>query len=268
MIQKIINTLIVETERSIIYNNIPSNLKCVFINTDTANNEATLHIENTRKTLEKFGISSEVIIQKPYDTGKKTHFQLLKIIERLNRDKSIHGIILSLPVHKNLKKYQKNLANAISETKDIDGLSQSNPMLPITAQVLFDIISKWVEEVDIKQPRIYLRGMGATTNAPLMIKLLETFGHIRICNSKTFRIEDRINMDWADIIISSTGIPESVVDVKGKVFISPTIIRSEDGKMVNDLMRDFVGENDTHKVTGTIGKLTRLYLIKRFLPSY
>jgi 5,10-methylene-tetrahydrofolate dehydrogenase/methenyl tetrahydrofolate cyclohydrolase len=68
-------------------------------------------------------------------------------------------------------------------------------------------------------------------------------------------------IEWADIIVSSTGIP-NILECEGKFVISPTICKTEEG-FRGDLRHDLREVNKVHKILGGIGKLTTSALLRR-----
>lgn len=241
--------------------------KCVFINTNVDDKASAIYIKNKTNVLEQYNIKC---IEKYLDSfGSKyaDFMKLLSLIDELNEDSSIDAIVLQLPLRDNLKEYEQELLNRIDKQKDVDrlnlawGLSANKIDLPITAEVIFDILEAHIHSYSLTAPKIYLRGLGRLVNKPLLMQLLRKYGNIRLCNSKTSDVIDNENCKWADIIVSATG-KANTLKINNKAIISPTI-----EKIGNVWANDIVigCENNTHKVLGSIGKLTCLYLANRCL---
>ncbi|MGL5313818.1 MAG: hypothetical protein ACRC92_11290 [Peptostreptococcaceae bacterium] len=180
--------------------------------------------------------------------------------------------IIQIPLGEGFPEHYREYIDMISPKCDIDRLGSKYysynikyENLPVTTSVLVDLLIGLYQDYisstddDSRQPRLLLIGNGITTNHMLFrYEFDKRRFDVRIVNTKTSNEEFNNCVDWADIIISSTGV-KGILKCENKVVISPTIIRTESGDSVvwdNDLDRDFRDKNATHRVTGTVGKLT------------
>ena len=148
--------------------------------------------------------------------------------------------------------------------------------LSITSQVIGEIIEDYVRDID--RPNIVIIGDGLTVGRPLNIWCQQnpnwnTYQIKQCFKEKEDELdvyENGLNLRYklsrnADIIISATGIPNSLV-IRDKAVISPTIIYDDDVEEfyndLEDLCRD---KCDTHTVLNSIGTLTNLELCLRWL---
>ena len=125
---------------------------------------------------------------------------LISKINSLNADPKIHGIVLQLPIPKELLDSKHLLLNTIAPEKDIDGLTRDSPYTPATVKAIFEII----EIIDPAQGALFVvvgdRGM---VGKPL-VKSLENQGLIvEGCNSSTSDLKNKTLK--ADILITATG---------------------------------------------------------------
>lgn len=234
-------------------NKIP---KLVIINTDKDNSASKSYIKSKITELEKFNI--KIIL-------KEININILEEeIKKLNKDENIDLILLQLPLKNNINPdYYLNL---ISPDKDVDRLNNmfvysNNPYnLPLTSQGILEIINKLSKKLNFTN--ILFIGNGLTTNRKLFMYMFNNIKEYdyRIVNSKTSKTEVEKDIEWADLIISATG--KNHLRCKGKIVISPSIIKNKENKFEGDLIKDFKKYNLTHNTLGKIGKLTVAKLIE------
>lgn len=166
----------------------------------------------------------------------------------------------------------------ISLKGDLDNIENYNNLwnkfnLTITSQVISEIIEEYVK--DIKNPNIVIIGDGLTVGKPLNLWCQQhqdwnTY-QIKECFKEKYddvpdEFKDKI-LENADIIISATGQPESLM-VNDVAVISPTIYyEAYSGTYVHDLYRGCTNSCDTHTILNSIGTLTNLELCIRWLNN-
>lgn len=218
----------------------------------------SMYLNSLIKTLETYKINCrkvDLLINKPDEEVEIINYlqgySKVLVINPISDEKLINLINMSIKSH-----------------QDLDGLKlewakkPEKELLPITAEVIADIIDMKDEILEFGLP-IYLRGFGNNTNKPLFHYLMDKGYRVVASNSKVGKDRDRALIDSAHMIVSSTGIPNSLVCTQ-KIVLSPTI-HLEDGKYSHDLHRDYVKYNKTHEVRNSIGLLTRKLLIIRCL---
>lgn len=162
--------------------------------------------------------------------------ELIKKINKLNQDKSVHGVIVQRPMPKNLD--EEKIKTAINPLKDVDGFNQSsNFKVPVSLAVLRilenvhpDDFKDWL----VKQ-KISVLGKGLTAGGPI-INTLQSFGiKPNIITSSTPNKEELLNE--ADIVISAVG-KENIVSSKdlkkGSILIGVGMHKGDDGKFHGD----------------------------------
>lgn len=236
---------------------------CVcIINANISDEPSLRYIRNKVKKLESEGIGVELVQLKEDCTVG----DIEAAIHANANDDTVTSIILQLPLKKEHKKYEKKLLCKIPLEKDIDRLNpfwfyDKDPNnLPLTAYGIFRMLEDIISNCDRKKVLFY--GNGETTNRRLFPFVFDKgIVDTAIINSKTSENEVERLIDWADIIIAATGIPE-ILDCSGKIVISPTIAKTENG-FRGDLKEECRHLNETHSVIGAIGKLTVSELIRR-----
>lgn len=192
---------------------------------------------------------------------------LKRMIEVANNDSQVTSIIAQFPLANYVTNYQE-IFDMIKPEKDIDRLhskfyyDKESSNLPLTAEGLKKLLKKVSNKFPYECKRILFLGNGMTTNKRLFLHMFDK-GEFdcRIANSKTPKHSIKELIDWSDIIVSGIG-KENSLECKGKIVISPSIIKTENG-FRSDLTEELRNANVTHKVIGSIGKLTTSNLILR-----
>lgn len=205
--------------------------------------------------------------------------ELLKLIDELNNDDTIHGILVQLPVPKHID--DKAVINAISPEKDVDGFSQLNvgrlnigekaltPCTPLGCTMLL----KDYFGGDLSGKNAVVLGRSNIVGKPMAALLLQESCTVTIAHSRTKNIEEVCRQ--ADIVVAAVGRPEMVKKEwigKGAVVIDVGINRIErDGKnkLVGDV--DFNDVQDTAAaitpVPGGVGPMTIACLLYNTLAA-
>ncbi len=229
---------------------ITPGLAVVLVGDDPA---SQVYVRNKGKFAKEVGFKS-VEHRLPADTSQA---QLLELIDTLNHDDSIHGILVQLPVPKHID--DKAVINAIATEKDVDGFSQLNvgrlgvgeaglvPCTPLGCSMLL----KDYFDGDLSGKHALILGRSNIVGKPMANLLLQANCTVTIAHSRTQHIEQLCQM--ADIVVAAVGRPEMVKKdwiKKGAVIIDVGINRIErDGK--NKLVGD-VDFDDVWDVAGAI----------------
>ena len=199
----VLNDLI--NEIKIITNKIkrPPSLNIILV----GDNPASLtYVQNKLKKCSEIGINGNLIKQ-----SKDVKDQDISIlIDRLNKDKNVDGIILQLPIPSHLN--DRNLIETISPLKDVDGLTSTNigllstgnpRFIPATAYGIMEILRK--EKIVTQGKRIVVIGRSDIVGKPMVALLSgkDENATVTLCHSKTVNLRDHtIN---ADIVIVAVG---------------------------------------------------------------
>lgn len=204
---------------------------------------------------------------------------LLKLIDELNHDDSIHGILVQLPVPKHID--DKAVINAIAPEKDVDGFSQLNvgrlnigeqslvPCTPLGCTMLL----KDHFGGDLSGKNAVVLGRSNIVGKPMAALLLQESCTVTIAHSRTKNIEEVCRA--ADIVVAAVGRPEMVKKEwigKGAVVIDVGINRIQrDGKnkLVGDVDFNDVADNAAAitPVPGGVGPMTIACLLYNTLAA-
>ena len=199
---------------------------------------SVIYVENKKKAAAAVGIDVDVY-QLPY-TEKEEN--VLKLIDELNHSKSIHGILLQLPVPDHLN--ATTLINAIDYRKDVDGLNPINvgkmvcqlpAMVPCTPLACLYLIKQVIP--DLTGLNALVIGRSNLVGRPLAQLLLQEDCTVMQAHSKTKNLPELCRT--ADIVVSAVGkvglIKRDMIK-EGAVVIDVGINRLEDGKITGDVL--------------------------------
>ena len=194
--------------------------------------------------------------------------ELIELINNLNNDKNIDGIILQLPLPKHLN--ENKIVNTISPTKDIDCLTYINQgklycgegdILPCTPNSVVKLLKE--SDVEIKGKNVVIIGRSNIVGKPVAQLLLNEDATVTICHSKTENLKE-ISKN-ADILIVAIGRPKFINEeyISEKSIVIDVGTSSVDGKITGDIDFDNVVDKVKliSKVPGGVGALTTTLLI-------
>lgn len=231
------------------------------INTNENDEPSRRYINSKCKWLSEYNI-------KPIVHFVYNDVQLVMKIQELNSDNRVLAIIVQDPFGDGITIPKQEVFDLVDKDKDVDRLrsnfyfDKDYNNLPLTACGLYKVINKLE-----KRKKVLFLGNGITTNRRLYLKMFdEGKFDCRIINSKTPKESVEELIKWSDIIVASSGVPE-ILECEGKIILSPSIIKTEDG-IRSDLKEICYSKNFTHKKIGGIGKLTISELIRRVWEMY
>ena len=238
------------------------------------NNPASeLYLNIKRRTCAEIGIDS-ILVKLKKDIGKEA---LLNEIEKLNEDKSVHGIILQLPLPKELKPFTNEFNEKIAPIKDIDGLHPINKgklfdyneeLVPCTPKGIIALLEYY--NIEIKGKNAVIINRSNLVGKPLFFMLLNRNATVSICHTSTININDFIKR--ADILITAVGQPNFITKEKVKegVVIIDVGTNRVKGKLCGDV--DFQGVFDKCSwITpnpGGVGPMTVSFLLQNTFYAY
>ena len=230
------------------------------------------YVRNKHKACEEVGIAT-----KDHKLDESvTQQELNKIIDELNTDASVHGILVQLPLPKHLNEFVTT--SRISPIKDVDGLSPHNAgLLAMKKAALVACTPSGVMEmfdyhnIDLEGKNIVLINRSNLVGKPLYHLLLEKNATVITCHSKTKGIEKFCQS--ADIIITAVGdrtkftlTPEMIKE--GAIVIDVAITRFED-KLTGDCDYEKIIEKVSFAtpVPGGVGPMTVAMLLKNTITA-
>lgn len=198
---------------------------------------STVYVGNKKKACEYIGIKS-LAYELPEET---TEEELLGIISKLNKDDSVHGILVQLPVPKHIN--EEHIINAISPAKDVDGFHPASVgalsigkkgFVSCTPAGIIQLLKR--SEIEIEGKDCVVIGRSNIVGKPMAMLLLRENGTVTVCHSKTKNLKEVCKR--ADILVVAIGKPK-MIDAsyvkEGATVIDVGIHRNENGKLCGDV---------------------------------
>lgn len=235
------------------------------------NPASQIYVRNKRRACEEVHIYSEEY-RLPEETPES---ELLSLIERLNRDNKIHGILVQLPLPKHIN--ETRILRTVSPLKDIDGfhpenvglLVEGNPrFIPCTPHGIIRLLEHYGIEIQGKEAVVV--GRSNIVGKPAAILLLHRHATVTVCHSRTRELKEVTRR--ADILVAAIGrerfIKEDMVK-ENVVVIDVGINRLPDGKLVGDVDFENVSRKASYitPVPGGVGPMTIAMLLWNTLQS-
>jgi len=235
------------------------------------NPASATYVRNKRKACADAGIES-FAHELPATTAQD---DLLALVQRLNEDRRVNGILVQLPLPDHLD--EKAIIDAIHPDKDVDGLHPWNQarlvlgrpgLRPCTPLGIMRLIE--TTGVDIKGARAVVVGRSSLVGKPVAFLLLERHATLTICHSRTRDLADEVSR--ADILVAAIGRPKMVQGEwvrPGSVVIDVGINRTSDGKLVGDVDFEAAKERAAFitPVPGGVGPMTVAMLLNNTLTA-
>ena len=266
--QKIRENIKKETELLYKNTNIIPGLAVILVGENPA---SKIYVKNKQKACEEVGfLSKEYIL--PTETTEK---ELLNLINILNKDNNIHGILVQSPLPSHLN--ENFITTHISPEKDVDAFHPINvgkimignyDFLPCTPAGVIELLKFY--NIEIQGKKAVIVGRSNIVGKPQSMLLLHENATITICHSKTKNIEDELKK--ADIIIMAIGKSKFLKKEMIKencAIIDVGINRDENGKLTGDVDFEDCFEKASYitPVPGGVGPMTITMLLKNTLTA-
>ena len=236
------------------------------------NNPASrVYVNNKKKGCEQVGIRSF-----EYALGEDTSTEeLLSLIEKLNRDSEVDGILCQLPLPGQID--EQKVLNAISPDKDVDAFHPVNTghimigdhsFLPCTPAGIIEMLKYY--DIAVEGKECVVIGRSNIVGKPMMLLLLEQNGTVTICHSRTADLKSVTKR--ADILVSAVGkagfVTADMVK-EGAVVIDVGMNRNAEGKLCGDVDFENVKEKCSYitPVPGGVGPMTITMLLNNTLTA-
>ena len=243
-------------------------LAMVLVGEDPA---SAVYVRNKNKTCEQVGFQS-FSHDLPADTGES---ELLDLVGGLNRNTAVDGILVQLPLPKQIN--SQRVLEAIDPAKDVDGFHPVNfghlaggteTLVPCTPAGIIEMLDYY--KIDIEGQHAVILGRSNIVGKPMAFLLLQRNATVTICHSRTRDLKAMARS--ADILVAAIGRPGFVTaDMvqEGAVVIDVGINRV-DGKLVGDVAFDEVAEKTSHitPVPGGVGPMTIAMLMQNTLTAH
>lgn len=193
-----------------------------------------------------------------------TEEELLNIIEELNNNDLVDGILVQMPIPKTLN--AKKIQNAILPDKDVDGLTDINmgkivhnrkALAPCTPMGIIDLLDYY--NISIEGKNVVIIGRSDLVGKPMATLMTNRNATVTLCHSKTKNLE--FYTKNADILVAAIGIPKYIkkeMIKEGAVIIDVGINRLEDNTLCGDVDFDNVKDKASYitPVPGGVGQMT------------
>lgn len=235
--------------------------KCCLAVIQVGNDPASsVYVGNKKKACAYIGIES-LAYELPEET---TEDELLEIIDKLNNDTNVHGILCQLPLPKHIN--EDHIIKAISPKKDVDGFHPQNVgalvigeqgFVSCTPAGIIQLLKRSNIEMDGKHCVVV--GRSNIVGKPMSLLMLRENATVTICHSHTKNLEEICKE--ADILIVAIGKPQFIGKEyvkKGAVVIDVGIHRDENNNLCGDVKFDEVEPVASYitPVPGGVGPMT------------
>jgi len=243
-------------------------LAVVLVGADPA---SQIYVGRKGKACEEVGFLSREF-RLPGETEEK---ELLEIIRQLNEDPAIHGILVQLPLPRQIR--SQAVIEAIAPAKDVDGfhpvnvgrLVAGNPChVACTPQGIIELLDRTGIVIEGKEAVIV--GRSNIVGKPLALLLLARHATITVCHTRTRNLPETTRR--ADILVAAAGSPEMIrgeMVKEGAVVIDVGMNRLSDGRLVGDVAFAEAAPRAAHitPVPGGVGPMTIAMLLRNTLKA-
>jgi methylenetetrahydrofolate dehydrogenase (NADP+)/methenyltetrahydrofolate cyclohydrolase len=229
------------------------------------------YIKGKRRACERIGMDS-VERRLPASTDERS---VIAVVEALNRDPEVDGILVQLPLPKDVR--PNAVAEAVDPAKDVDGLHPLNAgrlllgepgLRPCTPLAILEILAR--HHVPLEGAHAVVIGRSAIVGKPVGLMLQQAHATVTLCHSRTRDLAAFCRM--ADVLVAAVGVPRLV---KGD-WVKPGAAVIDVG--VSDVDGHLVGDVDTEAVIGRarlvtphrrgVGPMTITLLLRNTLAAY
>lgn len=230
-----------------------------------------VYVNNKKKACDYCGILSEEYAL----SADTTQDELLALIEKLNNNEHISGILCQLPLPKHID--EQAVINTINPQKDVDAFHPVNvgkimtgdyDFVPCTPAGVMELIKE--SGIDVTGKECVIVGRSNIVGKPMSMLLLHKNGTVTVCHSKTVNLKEKVKR--ADILVAAVGKPNFITaDMikEGAVVIDVGINRIAPKKLVGDV--DFESAQQVAAaitpVPGGVGPMTIAMLMKNTVKA-
>ena len=230
-----------------------------------------VYVRNKKRACEQVGFDSWVY-ELPCDT---TQFELDSLIDKLNGDPLVHGILVRLPLPKHLD--EERVILKIKPEKDVDAFHPYNvgritigdpKFLPCTPAGIMELIKR--SDIDLCGKECVVIGRSNIVGKPMALLLLAQNGTVTVCHSKTHNLAEICKR--ADVLVVAIGRADFVkADMvkEGAVVIDVGMNRNAEGKLTGDVDFESVSKVASYitPVPGGVGPMTITMLLQNTLTA-
>ena len=235
------------------------------------NPASQVYVRNKKKACEQVGFNSWVY-EMPEST---TQEELNALVDKLNNDENVHGILVQLPLPKHLN--EEEIILRIKPEKDVDAfhpynvgrITIGNPkFLPCTPAGIMELLHR--SNIEISGKECVVIGRSNIVGKPMALLLLSENGTVTVCHSKTRDLKEVCRR--ADILVVAIGKADFVTaDMvkEGAVVIDVGMNRNAEGKLTGDVDFESVSQVASYitPVPGGVGPMTITMLLQNTLRA-
>ena len=236
------------------------------------NQASQVYLNSQIKSYQDLGIG----VQKYFFSEEISEAYLLDLIDKLNNDTEVDGIMINLPLPPQIN--ATKVLNSIKLVKDVDGFKAENLGLlfqnnegftsPSTPAGIMALIEKY--NIDLEGKDVVVVGSSNIVGKPIAALILNNRGTVTICNIYTKNLAEKTKN--ADILISAVGKPKLITEdmVKEGAVVIDVGINRVNGKIEGDVDFENVQKKALHitPVPGGVGALTVAMLLSNILKSF
>lgn len=194
--------------------------------------------------------------------------KLITEINKLNKNKKVHGIIVQLPLPEKLNKHKDEIINTITLQKDVDGLRASSPHTPATARGVLTLLDFY--KIKLTEQKAVVVGRSALVGKPIALALLARNATITICHRHTPDLAAETRQ--ADLLVVAAGSPNLIKKqhVKTKQTVIDVGLSLVGDRLVGDVGQEEVRNivDNISPVPGGVGPMTVASLFVNLLEAY
>ena len=199
------------------------------------------------------------------DIHRISQEEIANVLQKVNTDESVHGIIVQLPLQDTSK--TDEIVNLVAPNKDVDALGRDAQFEPATPMAIMWLLSGY--NVDLAGKEVLLIGRGKLVGQPLERIFKSSGVDVRIADRNTEDLKQETLE--ADVIITATGSPAILYPdmIKQGAVVVDAGVASEDGKTVGDLHESVYGRDDLTITPqkGGVGPLTVCALFENVIRA-
>ena len=236
------------------------------------NQASQVYLNSQIKSYRDLGIG----VQKYFFSEEISEAYLLNLIDKLNKDTEVDGIMINLPLPPQIN--ATKVLNSIKLIKDVDGFKAENLGLlfqnnegftsPSTPAGIMALIEKY--NIDLEGKDVVVVGSSNIVGKPIAALILNSRGTVTICNIYTKNLAEKTKN--ADILISAVGKAKLITEdmVKEGAVVIDVGINRVNGKLEGDVDFENVQKKASHitPVPGGVGALTVAMLLSNILKSF
>lgn len=265
---KIKDRLKLQVEELVSEKLVKPHLAVILVGDDPA---SETYVKFKERAAKKVGMESTIIRLK----SDLTEEELISEIEKLNKNKNVHGILLQLPIPNHIN--SEKVINLIDTQKDVDGFSDENvaklsknqdALVPCTPLG----ITRLLDEYNIKTEgeHCVIIGRSQIVGKPMAQLMLQKNSTVTICHSRTKNLKEITKQ--ADILIAAVGKAQMVDKsfVKDNAVVIDVGVSRVDGKLYGDVKFDEVKDIASYitPMPGGVGPMTIACLLENTLKCY